>query len=72
MTEATDAIKASITHEWQTTRQIVESCGVQGNRRYLMNVAYRILKSDHNFGLVERRILPGRGFRQIEWRLPEW
>lgn len=69
MSELTEAIRAAVTEDWQSTRQIADK--VEGiSSRYAKNSGcsrvYSVLLSDAKYGLVEMH----RAKTGTLWRLP--
>ena len=69
MSELTEAIRAALTEDWQSTRQIADQ--IEGIRNpYATNTecarVYKVLLSDAKYGLVEMQ----RVKRDTLWRLP--
>lgn len=64
MSDFTDAVRAAVTDEWRTTRQIADSLGLESTS----HVA-RTLRSEARWGVVE--LDEGRdahGRREYRWR----
>lgn len=72
MSEATDSIRASLTDEWQSTKEIIEKVRMRGDRNCRASKVYRILQSDAKYGLVELKVVEeGPSGRRAMWRLPQ-
>lgn len=64
MSDFTESVRAAVTDEWQTSRQIADALGLEST----VNVA-RLLRSDVRFGIVE--LSEGRdahGRKEYRWR----
>lgn len=71
MSTATDAIRACLSSEWQSTKQISEQVRMCGDPNCRNSKVYRILASDLKYGLVERTVVTGgRSGKTALWRLP--
>ena len=74
MSEDAERIRACLTHDWQTTVQIMERSGIEcWNRRCALSKTFRMLHSDYRYGLVEKQVVEhvGRGGKATVWRLAE-
>ena len=74
MSDDTERIRACLTHDWQTTVQIMEKSGIRcTNRRCGLVKVYNTLNSDRKYGLVEKEVVEhvGRGGKATVWRLAE-
>lgn len=69
VSEFTEAVRASLTPEWRTTREIAD--GMAGRRADPMarSHVYKVLNKLARRGVAEKRTAMGDGFRQSWWRL---
>lgn len=66
VTEMVECIKAAVTRDWQTTKEIMREAMERAGQRTTLGQVYRVLASEERFGFVERRISPCG--RMAEWR----
>ena len=70
MSEFVEAVRASLTEEWQSTRRIADSVPQRGvtSNTHLSSIG-RVLRLMERDGLVEGRLVPTVHGRDKEWRL---
>lgn len=70
MSVFTDAVRASLTSEWRSTREIADGISVRGvsDNSHLSSVG-RVLRLLEHDGLAEGRLVPTIHGRSKEWRL---
>jgi len=67
MSQRNEMILDHITDDWQSVREITDSCDLPWNDA-TKTAAYRVLNSSLKFGIVEKRSVSGRVAHNVEWR----